>query len=107
MRDSPLIAPRRPLVSSTPAISSTYARNSLGSAAGSRSSYQRFTNLNLYANPSKKEPAYNFGNCQQKDAASPKINTDIIDLISNPLHNEADDNKLAAQTSAYSRSGIR
>ncbi|XP_058978022.1 nuclear pore complex protein Nup153 isoform X2 [Musca domestica] len=113
VRDSPLIAPRRPLISSTPAVTSgSYSRNSIAGSGGatvgsqvSRSSYQRFTHLNLYGNQSKKEPAYDFGQQQQqRDSATPKISTDIIDLVSNPP-NEADD-KIISQSNVYGRSGI-
>uniref|UniRef100_A0A1I8NQ47 Nuclear pore complex protein Nup153 n=1 Tax=Stomoxys calcitrans TaxID=35570 RepID=A0A1I8NQ47_STOCA len=99
MRDSPLIAPRRPLIASTPAVASTYTRNSIGTTSASRSSYQRYTHLNLYGNQSKKEQAYNFN--IQKDTAAPKMNTDIIDLISQPP-NEIEE-RLAANSDICSR----
>ncbi|XP_073832788.1 nucleoporin 153 isoform X2 [Musca autumnalis] len=111
VRDTSLIAPRRPLVSSTPAVtSSSYSRNSIGggligSSGVSRSSYQRFTHMNLYANQSKKEPAYNFGQHERETGnATPKINTNIIDLVSNPP-NEAED-KIISQSNVYARTGI-
>ncbi|XP_037811040.1 nuclear pore complex protein Nup153 isoform X2 [Lucilia sericata] len=102
VRDSPLITRHQPLLSSTPAVASSYLRNSGSTASASRSSYQRYTNLNLYGNQSKKEPAFNFG--QQKD--SKPFNTDIIDLISNPSYEH--DDKLAEASNAYggSRTGI-
>ncbi|KAI8126834.1 Nuclear pore complex protein Nup153 [Lucilia cuprina] len=102
VRDSPLITRHQPLLSSTPAVGSSYLRNSGSTTSASRSSYQRYTNLNLYGNQSKKEPAFNFG--QQKD--SKPLNTDIIDLISNPSYEH--DDKLAEASNTYggSRSGI-
>ncbi|XP_075157223.1 nucleoporin 153 isoform X2 [Haematobia irritans] len=100
MRDSPMIAPRRPLVASTPAVaSSAYTRNSVGTSIISRPNYQRYTHLNLYGG--KKEPAYNFN--LQKETDSPKINTDIIDLISQPPN---EDKYESSQSNIYSRSGI-
>lgn len=92
-----MIARHQPLLSSTPAVGSTYLRNSSSATPSlSRSPYQRFTHLNLYANQSKKEPAYNFGT--QKDFKATKVNTDIIGLISNPLEYEE---KHTQSTNAY------
>ncbi|XP_065364745.1 nuclear pore complex protein Nup153 isoform X2 [Calliphora vicina] len=105
VRDSPLITRHQPLLSSTPAVGSSYLRNSATSTSASRSSYQRSTNLNLYTNQAKKEPAFNFG--QQKESKpSTKISTDIIDLISNPSYEHED--KLTEQPNVYggSRTGI-
>ncbi|KAM7346648.1 nucleoporin 153 isoform 2-T2 [Cochliomyia hominivorax] len=102
IRDSPIISRHQPLLSSTPAVGSAYSRNSTTSTTLSRSSYQRFTNLNLYGNQIKKDPAFNFGS--QKDIkSSSKINADIIDLISNTSY---ENEERAEPTNVYGGSRI-
>lgn len=97
VRDTPLITCHQPLLSSTPAVGTAYLRNSATFTSSSRSSYQRYTHLNLYGNQTKKVPAFNFGQ-QQETKSATKNNTDIIDLISNPYENEE---KLSEPLNAY------
>lgn len=105
VRDTPLITCHKPLLSSTPTVGNAYLRNSDTITSSSRSAYQRYTHLNLYGNQSKKVPAFNFGQ-QQETKSATKINTDIIDLISNPYENEE---KLPEPPNAYGsgRTGIK
>lgn len=86
-------------------MGSAYLRNPSASATAvaPRSSYQRYTNLNLYAHQSKKEPAYNFGGQQRETTTT---NTDIIDLISNPP-NKAEEDKRTQENIYGGRTGIR